>query len=172
MGLGTFAYLTVGTGIGGGIVVNGSPVHGAPHPEVGHVVVRRHPDDDHAGSCPFHRDCLEGMASGLSIEARYGRRAESLAGAKLEEALGLVSYYVGQGLRNVVYAVAPERVIIGGGVSKLAGFHEAVRESLQEALAGYPGEDSHADAGFVVSPALGDLSGLAGALLLAMRQSG
>lgn len=170
-GLGTFAYVTVGTGIGGGVVVNGSPVHGAPHPEVGHVVVARHPDDDHAGSCPFHGDCLEGMASGPSIEARFGKRAESLGDRDQEEVLQLVSHYIGQGLRNLVYAVAPERVIVGGGVSKLEGFHEAVGRSLGEALAGYPGEPAHTEPGFVVPPGLGDLSGLAGALLLALRQS-
>lgn len=170
-GLGTFAYMTVGTGIGGGVVVNGSPIHGAPHPEVGHVVVVRHPDDDHAGSCPFHGDCLEGMASGPSLEARFGKRAEALGVREREEALRLVSHYLGQGLRNLVYTVAPERVIVGGGVSKLEGFHEAVGESLIEALAGYPEQAAHSDPGFVVPPGLGDLSGLAGALLLAMRQS-
>jgi fructokinase len=170
-GLGTFAYVTVGTGIGGGVVANGSPIHGAPHPEIGHVVVGRHPDDDHVGSCPFHGDCLEGMASGPSIEARFGRRAETLVDDEREDALGLVSHYIGQGLRNLVYAVAPERVIIGGGVSKLEGFHEAVGRSLLEFLAGYPGEETHSDPGFVVPPGLGDISGLAGALLLAIRQS-
>jgi fructokinase len=170
-GLGIFAYLTVGTGIGGGVVVDGSPIHGAPHPEVGHVVVGRHPDDDHTGSCPYHGDCLEGMAAGPSIEARFGKRGEALVGRELEDALRLVSHYIGQGLRNLVYAVAPERVIIGGGVSKLEGFHEAVGRSLLETLAGYPGEGTHSDPGFVVAPGLGDLSGLAGALLLAMRQS-
>lgn len=170
-GLGVFAYVTVGTGIGGGVVVNGSPIHGAPHPEIGHVVVGRHPDDDHAGSCPFHGDCLEGMASGPSIESRFGTRAEALGGHEKDEALRLVSYYLGQGLRNLVYAVAPERVIIGGGVSKLAGFHESVGKSLLDALDGYPGEAAHSDPGFVVPPELGDLSGLAGALLLAMGQS-
>lgn len=170
-GLRTFAYVTVGTGIGGGVVVNGSPIHGAPHPEVGHVVVRRHPDDDHTGSCPFHGDCLEGMASGPAIEARFGKRGEMLDGPEQEEALGLVSHYIGQGLRNLVYAVAPERVIVGGGVSKLEGFHEAVGESLLDSIAGYPAEAAHSDPGFIVPPGLGDLSGLAGALLLAMRQS-
>lgn len=170
-GLGTFAYVTVGTGVGGGVVVNGSPIHGAPHPEIGHVVVGRHPDDGHAGSCPFHGDCLEGMASGPSIEARFGKRAEALGGQEKEDALRLVSHYLGQGLRNLVYAVAPERVIVGGGVSKLAGFHESVGKSLLDALGGYPGEAAHSDPGFVVPPGLGDLSGLAGALLLAMRQS-
>ena len=171
-GLDSHAYVTVGTGIGGGVVIDGSPIHGAPHPELGHVSVARHPDDDHRGSCPFHGDCLEGMASGPSLEARFGKRAEELVDSELEEALGLVSHYLGGGLRNLVYAVAPERVIVGGGVSKLVGFHEAVRSALLRSLAGYPGERLHSAPDFVVPPALGDLSGLAGALLLAMRQSG
>lgn len=170
-GLGTYAYLTVGTGIGGGVVVDGSPIHGAPHPEVGHVIVRRHPDDDHPGSCPFHGDCLEGMASGPALQARFGKRPEDLLRSEVEEALNLVSHYLGGGLRNLVYAAAPERVVVGGGVSKLAGFHESVRTALLQSLAGYPGEELHSAPGFVVPPALGDRSGLAGALLLAMRQS-
>lgn len=165
-GLETFAYITVGTGIGGGVVANGVPLHGAPHPEFGHVIVLRRPGDDHEGSCPFHGDCLEGMAAGPALEARFGRPAEQLDAPDRDEALQLVSFYVGQGVRNLVYATAPERVIIGGGVSKLDGFHEAVRRELRESLAGYPGPDAEAD-DFVVAPGLGDLSGLAGALILA-----
>lgn len=167
-GLDTFAYITVGTGIGGGVVANGLPLHGAPHPEFGHVIVNRHPDDGHEGSCPFHQDCLEGMAAGPALEARFGRPAEELDADDRDLALKLVSFYVGQGVRNLVYATAPERVIIGGGVSKLDGFHEAVSSELRESLAGYPGPDAEAD-DFVVPPGLGDLSGLAGSLILAER---
>lgn len=166
-----FVYVTVGTGIGGGVVVNGSPVHGSPHPEVGHMVVRRRPNDDHPGSCPFHGDCLEGMAAGPAVEARFGLPGDELSGSDLTSAADLVAFYVAQGLRNLVYAVAPERFVVGGGVSKLTGFHEKVRGNLIDELAGYPAEPTHLEQGFVVGPDLGDLSGLAGALVLAGYQS-
>lgn len=166
-----FVYVTVGTGIGGGVVSKGSPLHGAPHPEVGHVVVRRHPNDDHPGSCPFHGDCLEGMAAGPAVAARFGRSGEALSGSDLESAVDLVAFYIAQGLRNLVYAVAPERFVVGGGVSKMTGFHQMVRGKLVDELAGYPAEAAHLDPGFVVAPGLGDLSGLAGALALAGSQS-
>lgn len=169
MGLDVYAYVTVGTGIGGGVVIDGSPLHGAPHPELGHVVVQRHPDDDHPGSCPFHGDCLEGMASGPSLLARFGRRAEDLDEAGRARAVELVSHYLGQGLRNLVYAVAPERIVLGGGVSKLEGLHSSVLGALRRSLSGYPGDESHQGDDFVVAPRLGALSGLAGALLLARR---
>lgn len=169
--LANHAYITVGTGVGGGVVVNGAPVHGAPHPELGHVVVRRHPDDDHAGSCRFHGDCLEGMASGPALEDRFGLRGELLSGGQRREAMELVSHYLAQGVRNLVYVAAPERVVIGGGVSKLEGLHAAVRGRLRESLARYPGVDVHESDDFVQPPGLGDLSGLAGALLLARRSS-
>lgn len=171
-GLESSAYVTVGTGIGGGVLVSGRPLHGAPHPEVGHTVVQPHPEDDHPGSCPHHGRCLEGMASGPALAARFGRRAEDLAGGPREEALDLVSFYLAQGLRNLVYAVAPERIVVGGGVSKLPGFHDAVRRRLRDELAGYPGVDDHAATDFVVAPGLGDLSGLAGALALAEQAAG
>lgn len=169
VGLGTFVYITVGTGIGGGVIANGRPVHGAPHPEVGHVIVRRHPDDDHEGSCPFHGDCLEGMAAGPAMERRFGKRAEDLTDSEQERALELAAFYLAQGFRSLVYVVAPERIIVGGGVSRIPGLHAAVREELIEQLSGYPGVETHRSETFVVPPELGDLSGLAGALLLAER---
>ena len=167
----SFIYVTVGTGIGGGVVVGGSPVHGAPHPEVGHLVVRRHPDDDYPGSCPFHGDCLEGMAAGPALDERFGRPGNELSDSDGEAASDLVAFYVAQGLRNLVYAVAPERFVVGGGVAKLTNFHEKVRANLIDELAGYPAEPAHLEPGFVVRPGLGDLSGLAGALALAGHQS-
>lgn len=168
-GLGSYAYITVGTGIGGGIVAAGRPLHGAPHPELGHVVVRRHPNDDHPGSCPFHGDCLEGMAAGPALSARFGKAAEELDGGDEKRALELETFYLAQGLRNLVYVAAPERIVVGGGVSKLPGLHDALLEALRSELADYPGEDLHASDDFVVPPGLGDLSGLAGALILAIR---
>ena len=170
-GTGVGVYITVGTGIGGSVIVDGNPAGGISHPEMGHLVVNRHPDDDYPGGCPYHGTCLEGMASGPSIQARFGAEGSDLSGSDLVRALDLVSFYLGQGLRDLVYTVAPDRIVIGGGVSKLDGFHEAVRGQLSEWLAGYPGLEEPDVAGYVSAPALGDLSGLAGGLILAERAS-
>ncbi|MFV1961447.1 MAG: ROK family protein [Acidimicrobiia bacterium] len=166
-GLRHSVYVTVGTGIGGGLVIDGHPLHGTSHPEMGHTIVMPHPDDPYAGHCPYHGACLEGMASGPAIEDRFGRAATALNHAESEEALRLVAFYLGQGLRNIVYTVAPDRIIIGGGVSHLPGFHSAVSTELAEQLAGYPGLPEHVSGDFVVAPGLGGLSGLAGGLILA-----
>ena len=172
VGLKTSVYLTVGTGIGGGVIVDGRPLHGATHPEMGHAVVLVHSDDEYSGRCPFHGNCLEGMASGPAIADRFGRLPSEFDIAEREEALRLVSFYLAQGLRNIIYAVAPERIVIGGGVSHFAGFHEVVRKELVDHLAGYPGVEEHERDDFVVAPALGDRSGLAGGLVLAGQALG
>lgn len=168
-GLRQSVYVTVGTGIGGGLVIDGDPLHGAPHPEMGHTIVRSHPDDSYAGCCPYHGACLEGMASGPAIEDRFGCPAPDLSHDDAEDALHLVAFYLGQGLRNIVYTLAPERIVIGGGVSHLAGFHSAVSAELARQLAGYPGQPGHDSGAVVVAPKLGDLSGIAGGLILADR---
>ena len=126
VGLSTFCYVTVGTGIGGGVVVDGRPVHGLLHPELGHMRVphdRRR--DPFAGSCPFHGDCLEGLASGGAIRARWGRPAEELAD---EDAWRLEAEYLAYGLVNALCVVSPERIVIGGGVLKRPGLLGLVRE--------------------------------------------
>ena len=166
-GLRSFVYVTVGTGIGGGAVVGGAPVHGLPHPEMGHVSVARLPGDDFPGICPFHGDCLEGMACGPAIAARWGRPAEDLRGDDLRRAVDIEAHYLAAGLRNVIYALAPERIVLGGGVAGLPGLLPALRARLAEALAGYPGLPEHGADGFVVPPGLGGGAGAAGALALA-----
>lgn len=168
-GLANLIYVTVGTGIGGGALVNGQPLHGLIHPEMGHVTVRRQPGDDFAGSCPFHGDCLEGMASGPAIEARWGRRGEALS-ELTDQAVSLEAAYLASGFRNLVYALAPERMIVGGGVAGLPGLLAAVGTRLCEEMAGYAVTSAHG-AGFVVAPALGARAGAAGALALAERAS-
>ena len=160
-GLDTIVYVTVGTGIGGGGVVGGSTLRALGHPEMGHVVVRRRPGDEYPGRCPYHGDCLEGMASGPAITDRYGPHEEWDG-----EVLGLATFYLAQGLRDIVYVLSPERVIVGGGVSRIDGFHDALQSALTQELAGYPGMSEHR-ANFIVPPGLGDLSGLAGGLVLA-----
>jgi len=174
LGLDTFVYVTVGTGIGGGAIVHGEPVHGLGHPEMGHMTVRHYPDDRFEGICLLHGDCLEGLASGPSIEARFGDTADRLTGDEQREAVQLEAFYLAQMTRNLVYTLAPERVIVGGGVAQMPGLLDSVGESLLDELSGYPGLAQHGP-GFVVPPGLGDLSGLAGGLVLAekaVRSSG
>ena len=168
-GAGVGAYVTVGTGIGGAILIDGRPAGGISHPEFGHVVVSPHHDDDYPGGCPYHGVCLEGMASGPAIKERFGEGAGVLTGSDLSFALELVAHYLAQGLRDLIYTVAPNRIVIGGGVSKLPGFHEAVAHSMLVQLAGYPGLDEPGSDGYVSAPALGDMSGLAGGLVIAER---
>jgi len=163
-GMDRYAYVTVGTGIGAGIVIAGSVLGDGRHPEMGHVVVSRHPDDRHEGSCPYHGECLEGMASGPAIEARFGRPQTWPGNEAVSE---LVVHYLAQGMIDLVYTVAPERIVVGGGVSKLPGLHERLRERVGALLGGYPDTP---DLDLLISkPGLGDRSGLAGALLLAAR---
>jgi fructokinase len=164
--LGSFVYVTVGTGIGGGAMVGGHPIHGLGHPEMGHMSVRRQPNDPFPGICSIHGGCLEGLASGPAIEARFGLPGDQLTEADLEQALRLETFYLGQMMRNLVYTLAPEKVIMGGGVASMPGLLDAVSESLGEELGGYPGLEEHGP-GFVVPPGLGPLSGLAGGLALA-----
>lgn len=166
-GLNTYVYVTVGTGIGGGAVVGGRIAHGLVHAEMGHVSIVREPNDDFGGICPFHGDCLEGMASGPAIAARWGQPATDLAGDDLVEAVRIEAFYLARGLRNIVYTVAPERIVLGGGVGKMPGIFPQLRTELLAALAGYPGLPEHADERFVVPPKLGDHAGIAGGFVLA-----
>lgn len=161
-GMDNYAYVTVGTGVGGGIVVHGERLGGARHPEVGHIVVSRLDGDRHEGSCPYHGACLEGMAAGPALESRFGR-PEVWPGN--DQVLRVAVHYLAQGLLSLVYTVGPERIIVGGGVSHLPGLHDRLRERLNALLAGYP-ETPDLDL-LVSKPGLGDRSGLAGALLLA-----
>lgn len=164
VGLSDFVYITVGTGIGGGAVVGGQSLVAQGHPEMGHMTVLRAPGDSYAGRCPYHGACLEGMACGPALEDRFGP-VETRENPAM--ALGLAANYLAQAVRNIVYLLAPQRVIIGGGVSAMRGFHERVREELIDQLAGYPPVQELAHPGFVTAPGLGDRSGLAGALVLA-----
>lgn len=170
-GLHTFVYLTVGTGIGGGAVVGGRPAHGLVHPEMGHVSVPRRPGDDYRGRCPFHGDCLEGMASGPALGERFGGPVETLGPAARDEAAALGAWYLAAGLRNVVYTLAPERIVVGGGVAQLPGLVPRIRERLRELIGPYPGLPEHADDAFVVPAELGERAGAIGALVLAESAS-
>ncbi|MFG3529915.1 ROK family protein [Streptomyces sp. NPDC047917] len=166
-GLDTYVYLTVGTGIGGGAVIGGKVVSGLIHTEMGHLAVPRIAGDAFRGSCPFHEDCWEGLAGGEAMSIRWGSPAEELTGDTLREALRLEAAYLAAGLRNIVYTVAPQRIVIGGGITELPGLFPLLRAELTATLAGYPGLPEHAAEYFVVPARLGRLAGPAGGLVLA-----
>lgn len=164
-GLADFAYITVGTGVGVGLVVNGAPVHGLLHPEAGHLLVRRdHVKDPYAGHCPFHGDCLEGLACGPAIAARVGCPAEELE--EEHPVWALVGDYIGQLCASLALVTAPRRIILGGGVGQRPGVRTAAAQAMRLYLAGYL--DHPALAGdFILPPALGSRSGVLGALVVA-----
>jgi fructokinase len=162
-------YLTIGTGIGGGVLVGGAPIHGLMHPEIGHIFPRRHPLDLHFdGACPFHGDCMEGLASGPAILARTGKTLQQLDEA--DPQWEIEADYLGQLCAQLVLTVSPQRIIMGGGVMSQARLFPLIRQRLRHWLGGYidrtdilTGTD-----GYVVSPGLGDRAGVVGALALAM----
>lgn len=165
--LANFVYITVGTGIGAGVVVDGVLVRGLMHTEMGHVAVSRQPGDRYKGHCPFHRDCLEGMASGPALADRWGESAERLQGDRLEQAMALEAGYLASGVRTMIYAFSPERIVIGGGVGLAPGLLSRVQRALVKSLAGYPGLPQYSEPDFVVTAGLRELAGPGGALLLA-----
>ena len=157
-GLETFAYVTVGTGIGGGGMAGGKLLHGLGHPELGHVRIPHDlAADPFPGSCPFHGDCWEGLASGPALQARWGRPAEQLED---EAAWALEARYLALGLAAVIAVLSPQRVVLGGGVLRRDGLLERVRREVDELLNGY------VPAPQLVPPALGDRAGVLGALAL------
>lgn len=166
-GAGSLAYLTVGTGIGGGAVLDGRVLHGTGHPEMGHAFVRRPAGDEgFAGACPFHGDCLEGLASGTAIRARWSASLSELPPE--HEAHGLVAGYLAQACHTLFATLAVELVVLGGGVLKTPVLLERVAAEAKALDGGYlPGGARQQ----VVAPQLAPVSGLYGAMLLAEEAS-
>jgi len=166
-GLPTLVYVTVGTGIGAGVIHQGQPFFGLTHPEIGHIHVRRHPDDlQFAGICPFHGDCLEGLASGPAIYARTGR---SLANAdESDEIWDIEADYLGQLCAQLVGTLAPHRILLGGGVMQQERLFAAIRTRMRQWLGGYNAQPEVQDEDFICAPGLGNQAGVKGALALAM----
>jgi fructokinase len=170
-GLNSFVYLTVGTGIGGGVVADGRLLHGLLHPELGHILLSREPGDTYKGRCPFHPNCFEGLASGPAMGERWGKTAETLAAD--HPAWELEAQYIAQALVTYLCCLSPERFIIGGGVSAQAGIFPRVRELFLEKLNGYV-RNEKIQAGissYIMPPALGGRSGIMGAYELARGTS-
>lgn len=166
-------YVTMGTGIGGGLIYGGRPFHGLTHPEMGHIRVRREPDRDaFAGSCVFHGDCFEGLASGPAIEKRFGRRANELLDA--DPFWQVEAGYIASALSTYVLTVSPRKIILGGGLMQRSFMFPVIRRKLQEALNGYVQATSvlgRMDR-YVVPPALGTRSGVLGALAMVTQPAG
>lgn len=160
-------YITIGTGIGAGIVIEGRPVHGLLHPEFGHVRVRRNLpiDDGFAGACSFHGDCLEGLASGSAIERRWGCSLSELPCD--HPAHALIADYLGQACATLALTLSTAKIVIGGGVSQTAGLHAAAGARMRVWLAGYLASAEIMADDYVTAPALHDRAGLIGGFLLA-----
>jgi len=167
-GLEDYAYVTVGTGIGVGSIVRGRSIFGMNHTELGHIRVARVPGDTFAGVCPYHGDCIEGLASGPAIEARAGKPASQLAPE--DPAWGFVVHGLAQLLHTMVLTTAPARIFLGGGVmSAQTHLFERIQQELKRSLNGYVDapEITSGLAQFIVPPGLGALAGPLGALALA-----
>jgi fructokinase len=163
------AYITVGTGVGTGFIVGGAPVHGLMHPEGGHLRVLRplDGDDAFAGCCPYHGDCLEGLASGVAIQRRWGATLSDLPRDHIAHTL--IADYLGQACASIALTLSVGRIAIGGGVSHSPGLHAAVAERMRHWLGGYLPDEQVARDEFIAWPALGGEAGIVGAMLLAER---
>jgi fructokinase len=160
-------YLTIGTGIGGAALVNGRLVHGLVHPEMGHLIVPPREDDNYPGGCPFHGNCLEGMANGPAIEKRWGARAETLS--KDHPAWELEAYYLGKALHSLICILSPQRIILGGGVMAQVQLFPMVRQMTLDSLNNYVQNTEILGKidNFIVPPSLGNRAGVLGAIALA-----
>jgi len=163
-------YITVGTGIGAGILIDARPVHGLLHPEVGHMQARAVPGDDFVGVCPSHGGCIEGLASGPAISARWGSELSALPAS--HDAHAIVAAYLAQLIVNVVLTVSPEIVVLGGGVMNTERLHQRIRENVRSYLNDYIAAEQlrHGIDSYIVPPGLGADAGLLGATAIAMQK--
>ncbi|GMK39263.1 fructokinase [Paenibacillus sp. CCS19] len=167
-GLNSCVYYTIGTGVGVGVYAEGRLVHGLVHPEGGHVLTRRHPEDPFAGCCPYHGDCLEGMAAGPAIEQRWGIKGNELTVD--HPAWAMEAFYIAQSVANTVLMFSPQKVILGGGVMHQQQLFPLIRAEVKRLLNGYVSacqltEDIDS---YIVPPGLGNNAGLCGALALGL----
>ncbi len=170
VGLDDFLYLTIGTGVGGGVMVNGRLVHGLIHPELGHILLPRDPlKDPFEGNCPFHKDCLEGLTTGPALQKRWKVSPKTLPID--HPAWELEAEYIAIALVSFACTLSPKRIILGGGVMRQIQLFPMIRRRFQELLNGYlqhPAILRDVDH-YIVPPALGDHAGVLGAIALAQQ---
>jgi fructokinase len=172
-GLENFIYLTVGTGIGGGGMVNGRLMHGLVHPEMGHVRLPHDKvADPYPGRCPFHADCLEGLAAGPALEERWGQKANTLGVD--HPAWALEAHYLALALVNFICILSPQRIILGGGVMNQRHLFPLIRAEVQGLLNDYVQDTALLEEidNYVVPPGLGNQAGVLGSLALGMASAG
>ncbi len=163
-------YITIGTGIGGGILANGQMIHGLVHPETGHLPLPHDlTRDPFPGSCPFHGDCFEGLANGPAMEKRWGQRAETLPPD--HPAWDLEAHYIALALASYIYTLSPQRIVLGGGVSQQPQLMPLIHQKVQKLINGYVQSPQILEniAAYIVPPALGSHTGVLGAIALAER---
>lgn len=168
-GLDTAIYITVGTGIGVGVLAGGRLLHGMQHPEGGHILMPVRRDDTYGGKCPYHGTCLEGLASGPAIEARWGAPAKELADR--DEVWDLEAYYIACALTNYIMILSPQKIILGGGVMHQTQLMSRIRAYVKEMVGGYlvTKELSNLEQ-YITLPSLNDNQGIMGALKLGMNE--
>lgn len=161
-------YITIGTGIGVGILAEGRLLHGMLHPEGGHILLERHPDDCFEGCCPYHKNCFEGLAAGPALEKRYGKKGIELQ--DIPEVWELEADYIAKALVNYILILSPERIVLGGGVMHQEQLFPLIRKKTAEYLNGYirTKEIENLDT-YIVPPSLNDNQGVLGCLKLAHR---
>jgi fructokinase len=163
-------YMTIGTGIGGGAMAGGNLVHGLVHPEMGHMLLQRDIElDPFDGCCPFHRGCLEGLASGTAMKKRWKKRADTLPSD--HPAWDLEADYIAQGLHILICVLSPRRIILGGGIMNQSQLFPKVRTKVLKSLNGYVKHSAILDNidSYIVPPGLGNRAGVLGAIALAMK---
>ncbi len=159
-------YVTVGTGVGVGVYINGGLLHGLVHPEAGHILLMRHPEDHYKGRCPYHGNCMESLASGPAVEERWGQKGHLLADR--DEVWELEAYYIGQAVADYILTYSPQKVILWGGIMHQEKLFGMVRKEVVKFLNGYVShkmlQESIDD--YIVAPALGEDPGIKGAIRL------
>ena len=161
-------YVTIGTGGGVGVYVNGGLLHGLVHPEGGHILLERHPKDTYKGKCPFHGNCVEGLASGPAVEDRWGKKGVELADR--DEVWEMEAYYIAQALMDYIMAYSPQKIILWGGIMHQEKLFGMVRKEVLHMLNGYVAHKQileNIDT-YIVPPALGEDPGILGAIKLGM----
>ena len=164
-GYSSVVYYTVGTGIGGGALQNGKFIEGFSHPEMGHMIVRNHPNDYFKGNCPYHQNCLEGMAAGPAIEKRIGIKGQDLP--EDHPFWEIEAFYVAQCIYNTTMMFSPDIIILGGGVMKQVHLQTKIHHEFKKIMNNYV--DLPPLEKYIVFPKLGDQAGIIGCLGLAKK---